>query len=88
MKSEVGTCEQLQRQIRETLNNVSDPLAQNATLGDALPNAYTEAGPREPAASLADGGRIAQQLVRISFKLKGRMAEIALQAELGVSQRG
>ena len=88
LKSEVATSEQLQRQIRETLNNISDPLAQNATLGNALPNAYTEAGPREPVAALADGGRIAQQLVRISFKLKGRMAEIALQAELAVSRRG
>ena len=88
VKSEVATSEQLQRQIRETLNNVSDPLAQNATLGDALPNAYNEAGPREPAEALADGGRIGQQLVRIRFKLKGRMAEIALQAELAVSRRG
>ncbi len=81
LNSDSSTNEQLQRRIRASLGSVADPFANNASLGDVLPNEYDGPGERETLTSLNDAARIIRSLERTTDKVLGRMSEIALVAE-------
>ena len=76
-----STNEALQRRIRASLGTVPDPFANNASLGDVLPNEYDGPGERETLTSLNDAARIIRSLERMTDKVLGRLSEIALVAE-------
>ena len=81
LNSDSSTNEQLQRRIRASLGTVADPFANDASLGDVLPNEYDGPGERETPTALNDAARIIRSLERTTDKVLGRMSEIALVAE-------
>lgn len=68
----------IQDRIRETMATARDPFRPEITLNFALPDA-PPAGSPEPVEVFENAGRMLRQLARISFRLRGRMAEIALE---------
>jgi len=70
----------IRERIRETCASVRDPFRPEVTLDFALPDSPT-AGSPEPREVLEDATRTLRQLERLAFRLRGRMAELALAAE-------
>jgi len=82
---EANLNEQLQASLRRGLQNVPDPLAEGATLGDSLPRAAMGSQPRDAVSILEDCTRTLRQLARIGATVDGRLTEIAHAAERGLS---
>ena len=70
----------IRERIRESCAAVRDPFRPEVTLDFALPDSPA-AGSLDPREVLDDATETLHQLERLAFRLRGRMAELALAAE-------